>query len=162
MNSTYKLCCEVGDKLTAAHLVLALAESCTGGGLAESVTDVPGASVWFDRSIVTYSNAAKMQLLGVTADTLTQHGAVSSETAEQMAQGLLNTSSADVVLSITGIAGPGGGSVEKPVGTVWFGVGLRGDNIQTYLQHFSGDRNKIRSSAIDFALNLLINIVSID
>lgn len=133
----------------------AVAESCTGGGLAKAITDIPGSSAWFDRGVVTYSNQAKQDLLNVSAETLEQYGAVSEQTAREMAEGLLASTTVDITISITGIAGPEGGSKDKPVGTVWFGFAGNTFETQTYCQQFSGDRLAIREAAIQFSLQLL-------
>lgn len=142
----------LGKRLQSAKRIFAAAESCTGGGVAQAVTSIPGSSAWFDCSLVTYSNAAKQRLLGVKAETLATHGAVSEETAIEMAEGVLAHSDADLSVAITGIAGPDGGTLEKPVGTVWFAFGKRGDITRTALIHFTGDRNAIREQAVIFAL----------
>lgn len=139
-------------RLLAAKLILATAESCTGGWVAEAVTSIPGSSAFFDSGFVTYSNAAKQLMLGVQEQTLADFGAVSEQTAIEMAEGALSHSSADISIAITGIAGPDGGSPDKPVGTVWFAFGKRGDLTRTALQQFSGDRQAIRQQAVIFAL----------
>lgn len=149
---------ELGIKLCAAHLQLAVAESCTGGGLAYYLTAVPGSSLWFDRGFVTYSNASKQDLLAVPEAVLIDQGAVSEATAKAMLVGIFSHSSADLALSITGIAGPGGGSIDKPVGTVWFAYGRRGETIYTSKQQFSGERAAVRLQAIEYALNQLLLI----
>src|SRR5580700_10352372 len=118
----YELSERVGRKLRAAGQRLATAESCTGGWVAKALTDVPGSSQWFECGFVTYSNAAKMRDVGVLARTLADHGAVSEATVREMAAGALRVSGADIAVAISGIAGPDGGTVDKPVGTVWFGL----------------------------------------
>ncbi len=147
---------QLGALLKKQSRVLVLAESCTGGGIAQAVTEVAGSSAWFDRGFVTYSNQAKMEMLGVLANTLDSDGAVSEATAKQMAQGGLNQSEADICLSVTGIAGPGGGSDEKPVGTVWFGL-ASGSEVAAKCQLFNGNRSHIRHQATCYALNWLIS-----
>ncbi len=127
------------------------AESCTGGLLAAALTELPGSSAWFNVGFVTYSNAAKQQLLGVQAQTLVQHGAVSAETVCEMAQGAQAAASAHYAISISGIAGPDGGTAEKPVGTVWFGLATR-NGVAAQSCHFQGERNEIRAQAVAFAL----------
>lgn len=111
---------QLGDALAKQQWVATTAESCTGGGVATAITDIAGSSQWFDRAFITYSNEAKMQMLGVQAETLANHGAVSEPVVEQMAEGALTNSLADISVAISGIAGPTGGTEEKPVGTVWF------------------------------------------
>jgi len=131
--------------------VLVTAESCTGGWAAQVVTSVAGSSDWFDRGYVTYSNDAKRELLGVRAETLSRHGAVSEETAREMAQGALSRGKGTVALAITGIAGPTGGSKEKPVGTVCFAwATARGDRVET--KRFFGDRESVRRESVIHAL----------
>lgn len=147
---------QVGAALKGRAWVLALAESCTGGGIAQAVTAVAGSSDWFDRGWVTYSNAAKVELLGVSPATLQRHGAVSEETAREMAAGALARSRAQVALAVTGIAGPGGGSPEKPVGTVCFAWAVRNGEAQSATLHFSGDRDQVRRESVRYALNQLI------
>ena len=129
----------IGAALRARGMMLATAESCTGGWAAQVVTSVSGSSEWFDRGFVTYSNDAKQEMLGVSASTLERHGAVSEETARAMADGALLRSRARMTLAITGIAGPTGGSPDKPVGMVWFAWAMNGET-RTQLARFSGDR----------------------
>ncbi len=146
---------EIGDKLKNHGFSLVLAESCTGGGIAYAITHIEGSSQWFDRGFVTYSNEAKQQMLGVSAQLLAAHGAVSEEVAVAMAQGALATCQADVSLAITGIAGPTGGSEEKPVGTVWLAIANRHAMVQTQLLSLQGDRARIREKSILMALEKL-------
>jgi len=141
----------VGERLKAAHAILATAESCTGGWAAQVVTSVAGSSAWFDRGFVTYSDAAKRELLGVRAETLESHGAVSEQTAREMARGALERSQATVALSITGVAGPGGGSRDKPVGTVCF-AWARGRELKSETRRLSGDRESVRRQSVVLAL----------
>ena len=146
----------VGEHLAARGWRLATAESCTGGWVAEVVTATAGSSGWFDCGFVTYSNDAKCALLGVSPMTLARHGAVSEATVAAMAEGCLERSEAEVVLSISGIAGPGGGSADKPVGTVCFGWARTGEAPQTATCHFDGDRESVRRQAVVFALEELL------
>lgn len=141
------LAIELGETLKTRNLSLALAESCTGGLVAQMVTSVAGSSAWFDRGFVTYSNAAKIEMLGVRAETLERFGAVSEQTATVMAHGALKNSHAQIAGSITGIAGPDGGSKEKPVGTVcfaWVGAKLP---LSTTTKRFFGNREEVRQQA---------------
>jgi nicotinamide-nucleotide amidase len=147
---------QLAQVLITQHLRLSVAESCTGGGLAYHLTSLSGSSDWFERGIVSYSNLAKQEILGVQKTTLEQYGAVSKETAKEMAEGCLEHSAADLSLSITGIAGPSGGSPEKPVGTVWFAWTGKNFPTQTRLYHFTGDRQSIREQAIETALEILL------
>ncbi len=135
-------------------LSLALAESCTGGMIAETVTNVAGASDIFYGSAVTYVNSAKEHILGVARETLEKHGAVSSECAEEMACGARRVYGADVAMSVTGIAGPGGGSEAKPVGTVWFGLATK-DGAETFRRRFDGDRAAVRRQTVEEVLRRL-------
>ena len=141
----------IGARLKDTRAVLVTAESCTGGWAAQLVTSVAGSSAWFDRGFITYSNAAKQELLGVRTETLQRHGAVSEETAREMARGALERSGATIALAITGVAGPGGGTREKPVGTVCLGW-ARGDRLQSETRHFSGDRESVRRQSVIRAL----------
>ena len=147
MASLATLAIELGSTLQAHNLTLALAESCTGGLVAQTVTSVAGSSAWFDRGYVTYSNLAKIEMLGVRAETLEKFGAVSEQTATVMAHGALKHSHAQIAGSITGIAGPSGGTKEKPVGTVcfaWVGDKL---SLCTTTKRFFGNREEIRQQA---------------
>lgn len=150
----------LAEKLAAACLqsgtVIATAESCTGGLISGCLTSVPGSSQWFERGFVTYTNQAKQDMLGVQADTLQQYGAVSSQTASQMAAGALAHSTATLSVAVTGIAGPDGGSKDKPTGTVWFGFCLKNQQPDTIVQHFKGDRAQVRQQTVHFALQGLL------
>ena len=142
---------------TDSGRMLVTAESCTGGMVAATLTNIAGASSVLDRGFVTYSNNAKSDCLGVSATTLTAHGAVSSEIAAEMAAGALAAApQSHVGIAITGIAGPGGGSAEKPVGLVWFGLAVRGGDVTTHRHHFTGDRDAVRVAAANTALALLL------
>ena len=141
----------LADTLLRRQWMLAAAESCTGGMVAAACTDLAGSSAWLERGFVTYSNAAKTQMLGVDAQLIAAHGAVSEPVARAMAQGALQHSAAQVALAITGVAGPGGGSDAKPVGTVWFAFsGPWG--VHSEVQHFGGDRAGVRQAAALHAL----------
>lgn len=153
-----KLSAELGLALSARGWALALAESCTGGGVAQCVTAIPGSSIWFDRGFVTYSNAAKIEMLGVLEQTLQQHGAVSEQTACEMASGALSHSHAHVAIAITGIAGPGGGTEDKPVGTVCFAWATPAQPLRSKTCHFTGDRGSVRRQAIETALAGLLRL----
>jgi nicotinamide-nucleotide amidase len=148
----------VGARLKARGLVMTCAESCTGGWVAQTVTAVSGSSEWFDRGFVTYSNEAKQEMLGVPAATIARFGAVSEETARAMAVGALTHSHAQVALSITGIAGPTGGTPEKPVGLVCFGW-AKGEAAHTESQRFDGDREAVRRQAVIHALQGLLVLI---
>lgn len=157
MNSmTHELIQQIADALRSQQLKLATAESCTGGWIAKCCTDLAGSSDWFELSVVSYSNRAKMQLLGVTEQTLDDYGAVSEQVVRQMVQGVLRRSDADVALSVSGIAGPGGGSDDKPVGTVWFAWCQRGAEPVARVMHFDGDRDQVRSQSVEYALRGLL------
>jgi nicotinamide-nucleotide amidase len=146
----------VGAALLAGRLTLAAAESCTGGWVSQCLTAIAGCSAWFERGFVTYSDAAKRESLGVPEGTLAAHGAVSQPVAVAMAEGALRHSRADCALAITGIAGPGGGSAEKPVGTVCFAWILRDGGTAVETRHFAGDRRAIRAQAVAYALDGLL------
>lgn len=143
---------------SAARLKIVTAESCTGGLIAAALTDVPGSSAVLERGFVSYSNDAKVEVLGVPPDILEQYGAVSARIAEEMAQGALEFSRADVAISVTGIAGPDGGSAEKPVGLVYFGLATRHGMLMHYKCHFSGDRDAVRIQSVTEALNLVLTV----
>ena len=142
----------VGAKLKAQGVMFAAAESCTGGWVAQAVTAIAGSSGWFDRGFVTYSDAAKQEMLGVSARTLASHGAVSEETAREMAAGALAHSRAQVAVAITGVAGPGGGSPEKPVGMVCFAWAVKDRAPSAQTRHFKGNRESVRRQSVIFAL----------
>ena len=152
MNTLENLAHELGAALLARGEWLTAAESCTGGWLAQSVTAIAGSSAWFERGFVTYSNAAKVEMLGVPKTTLERHGAVSEATARAMAQGALAHSRADWSVAITGIAGPAGGSAEKPVGTVCFAWAWQAGGCEAQTCHFTGDRAAVREQAVRQAL----------
>lgn len=143
------------DACRARRVRLATAESCTGGLIAAVLTAIAGSSDVVERGFVTYSNAAKTELLGVPAELISTLGAISGPVAERMAEGALQRSLADIVVSVTGLAGPGGGSVEKPVGLVWFGLAQRGRTTVTERQMFPGDRTAIRVSSVERAFTLI-------
>lgn len=159
MNELEQLAESLGAKLLARGEWLALAESCTGGWLAQSMTAIAGSSAWFDRGFVTYSNAAKMEMLGVPETTLERHGAVSEATARAMVRGTLAHSRADWAVAITGIAGPSGGSPEKPVGTVCFAWAQKDNGCEAQVCHFDGDRAAVREQSVRHALNGLLKRV---
>lgn len=142
----------VGGMLLERGQVFVTAESCTGGWIAKLCTDIPGSSDWFQGGAVTYSNALKQALLGVTATTLEQHGAVSRECALEMVAGALARLSASVAVAVTGIAGPSGGTPDKPVGTVWIAWQRRGGDPQAEICHFAGNRDAVRRQTVAHAL----------
>lgn len=146
------LAAQLGNTLQARNWRVACAESCTGGWIAKVLTDIPGSSAWFERGFVTYSNAAKHELLDVALTTLETHGAVSEQTARELAIGTLARSPADLGIALTGIAGPGGGSAAKPVGLVWFAWARRSGAIRVAHEQFAGDRAAVRRQAVLMAL----------
>ncbi|MCF7970064.1 MAG: CinA family protein [Methylococcaceae bacterium] len=139
------------------HARIVTAESCTGGCLAQYITSIAGSSAWFDRGFITYSNQSKIDMLDVKPETLAQFGAVSAEVAMQMTDGALRRSEADYAIAITGIAGPTGGSLEKPIGSVYIAWQKRNHPAKVILVHFSGNREQIRKQAVYQALNLIPN-----
>lgn len=158
---TKALATELGQLLLRKNLSITTAESCTGGGIAYALTAIAGSSAYLDRSFVTYSNKAKQQMLAVRSATLLQFGAVSEETVAEMAAGALAAAQAGCAVAVSGIAGPGGGSAAKPVGTVCFGFAVSGHVVTARLA-FHGDRDAIRSQSIDFALAQLIQLLTAD
>ena len=142
----------LGERLRAGRLMLVTAESCTGGWIAKTVTDIPGSSDWFDCGMAAYSYEAKQALLGVRPETLEQHGAVSRETVVEMVSGALVHSGASVAVAVTGIAGPSGGTPDKPVGTVWIAWKRRGGYPSARQFHFDGDREAVRRQTVAAAL----------
>ena len=147
-----RLAVDLGERLRAGHHMLVSAESCTGGWIAKTVTDIAGSSEWFDCGMVVYSYEAKQAMLGVRPETLETHGAVSRETAIEMVSGALVHSGASVAVAVTGIAGPGGGSEDKPVGTVWVAWKRRGGYALAEVFHFDGDRDAIRRQTVAVAM----------
>lgn len=150
-----KLSAEIGRQLQRLQATLTTAESCTGGWIAKVLTDVAGSSCWFERGFVTYSNQAKQQMIGVTADSLARHGAVSEQVVREMAEGARVEADADFAISVSGIAGPDGGSDDKPVGTVCFGFAARNRETKVQRQIFSGDREAVRRQATAWGLQTL-------
>lgn len=153
------LAIQAGETLKKNNLKLVTAESCTGGGLSFWITSIPGSSHWFERGLVTYSDEAKMDLLSVNPKTLATFGAVSEQTVQAMAEGALKKSLADVSIAITGIAGPTGGSPQKPVGMVWIAWAKQDTSIRTQCEVFAGDRDNIRTKTIEKALEGLIHFI---
>lgn len=143
----------LGHELKRAGSWLATAESCTGGWLGEVLTAVPGSSAWYERGFITYSNAAKREMLGVKTETLARFGAVSEQTARAMAEGALAASQADVAVAITGIAGPAGGTPDRPVGTVCLAWAARKQPTRSQVERFRGDRETVRRQAVKAALD---------
>ena len=152
----YKLAEQVGKTLQDRGWSLVVAESCTGGGLAQAITSVPGSSKWFDRGFVTYSHAAKEELLDVSPKTIEQFGAVSEEVAKAMAEGALKHSHAQISTAITGIAGPNGGTEDKPIGMVCFAWASIDADTGVETQHFTGDRQAVREQAVEWALKTML------
>ena len=144
------------EKALGKGVVFATAESCTGGLIAAMITEIPGSSNWFDRGFVTYTNQAKMDLLGVKEDTLKNYGAVSEQTVREMVAGALKRSRATVAVAVSGIAGPGGGTPDKPVGTVWVAFGIKNQAIKARCLHLNGSRSQIRKQVVDEALRGLL------
>jgi nicotinamide-nucleotide amidase len=156
-----ELAVRVGHKLRAAGRRIVTAESCTGGWVAKALTDVAGSSQWFECGFITYSNAAKVRDLGVSAGTLESFGAVSEQTVREMAEGALKVAQVNVALAVSGIAGPDGGTPEKPVGTVWFCAAARDDaaiDIIAEEQLFEGDREQVRRASVQYALRLILRL----
>jgi len=149
----------IAERLTARGVLLATAESCTGGWAAQALTALAGSSSWFERGFVTYSNAAKAEMLGVRPQTLERHGAVSEATAREMALGALSRSHASVALAITGIAGPSGGTREKPVGTVCFAWALKGGAARSETRRFAGEREAVRRQSVERAFAGLLELL---
>jgi nicotinamide-nucleotide amidase len=157
LSDAYPLAETLGQLLLARQWTVTTAESCTGGGISAAITDVPGSSAWFGAGFVTYSNLHKQQLLGVDPDIIARCGAVSEQVVIRMAEGARQRAAADIAVAVSGIAGPDGGSVEKPVGTVWFGWATE-RGIQGHCQHFSGTREQIRQQTVLEALRGLIEL----
>jgi len=156
----FQLAQQLGQQLIKQQMMMATAESCTGGSIASAITDVAGSSQWFDRGFVTYSNQAKMDMLGVKVKTLKISGAVSQETAIEMAAGCLSNSAADISVAVTGIAGPDGGSQAKPVGTVFIGLSTEGKPAASQHYIFEGDRAAIRQQTVYQALKMVMKEIA--
>ena len=152
----YDIAQQLGRKLQQHDIFLTTAESCTGGLVSAALTAIPGSSAWFDRGFVTYSNEAKHDLLKVSLSTLAEYGAVSEQTARAMAEGALQHSNANASIAITGIAGPAGGTQEKPIGTVCFGFAFDWQATQIVQKQFSGERDNVRKKSVQFAIEHLI------
>ncbi len=148
----------LADSLVKNRQMLATAESCTGGMIAAACTDLAGSSVWFERGFVSYSNEAKTQMLGVAPGLIKEHGAVSEEVVRAMVQGAIAHSRAQVAVAVTGVAGPAGGSIAKPVGTVWFGFATP-MGVVTEMRHFEGDRAVVRAATVQHALQRLVALL---
>jgi nicotinamide-nucleotide amidase len=150
---------KLSRRLKAKAALLVTAESCTGGWAAQAMTAIAGSSAWFERGFVTYSNAAKEEMLGVRHETIARHGAVSEETAQEMALGALEHSRGTIALAITGIAGPTGGTATKPVGTVCFGWAAKGRAAIAETRRFSGDRDAVRRQSVEHALRKVLELL---
>lgn len=150
---------QLGKTLKAKKLTIVTAESCTGGGIAQAITEISGSSAWFERGYVTYSNDAKIQMLQVNQKSLNDFGAVSQQVAIEMIEGAILNSGSDMAISVTGIAGPNGGADEKPVGTVYIAWKLDGAEANYKLHHFSGDRKQVRQQTIICALQHCLNFL---
>lgn len=156
-NELIELAEQLGRLLKIKRLKIATAESCTGGWIAQVITEIPGSSAWFDRGFVTYSNASKIEMLGVARQTLEQFGAVSSETVQAMAKGALQNSDADLAIAVTGIAGPDGGTVEKPVGTVFIAFSGKGMPDKSALLRLTGTRREVRVKTVELVLKGIVD-----
>jgi nicotinamide-nucleotide amidase len=159
LDDTQALTRQLAGLLLAKGHMMATAESCTGGMIAAACTDLAGSSAWFERGFVTYSNEAKTELLGVPAALITEHGAVSEPVARAMAEGALRHARAHIAVAVTGVAGPGGGSTDKPVGSVWFGWATAA-GVKTQLRHFDGDRQQVRLATVRHALQGLNDLLA--
>ena len=155
----YKLAEEVGLELKRRKLMLATAESCTGGWIAEAVTMVPGSSVWFERGFVTYTHISKREMLGVKEATLDKHGAVSEEVVREMVAGALARSHAQVAVAVSGVAGPAGGTPDKPVGFVCFAWGMKDGKPRSDTKRFAGDREAVRRLSVEHALKGVLTLL---
>ena len=154
-DQTLALSVELGKKLVQKNWQITCAESCTGGGIGYAITSAAGSSNWFERGFITYSNGAKSELVAVKQSTLEEFGAVSQQVVRQMASGALRKAQANVAVAVSGVAGPGGGSEEKPVGMVWFGF-IIGNKTFEEKQMFSGNRASVRQQTIEYALQRVI------
>ena len=155
-----QLSTEVGRLLVEKKLKLTTVESCTGGWIAQTATAISGSSRWFDRGFVTYSNRAKIEMLGVAPATIGEYGAVSGETAEEMVRGALAAAQVEIAVAVTGVAGPDGGTPQKPVGMVWFGWGTKNTEPVTKKLYFAGDRESIRAQTVSVAIDGLLELTA--
>mgnify|MGYP005996582999 CR=1 FL=1 len=160
MTKSETLAEQLGQLLLSNSVTVTTAESCTGGGIAQVITSVAGSSAWFTHGVVTYSNKAKTQLLGVAETTLVEQGAVSQAVVESMALGVAKLAQADYGIAVSGVAGPSGGSPEKPVGTVWIAWALPESAVSSQQYLFLGDRNSVRNQTVEAALSELVKIIS--
>jgi nicotinamide-nucleotide amidase len=158
-NGLYQLAEQVGQALKRQGSMLTTAESCTGGWVSEAITMVPGSSDWFERGFVTYTYISKREMLGVSPDTLEQHGAVSEPTAREMVTGAIAHSHAQVAAAVSGTAGPGGGTPDKPVGTVCFAWGTKDGALESETRHFAGDREAVRKQSVEHALRGILRLL---
>lgn len=154
------LAAQVGAALKSHGLKLATVESCTGGGVAQAITDVAGSSAWFECGFITYSNLSKQQMLGVSEATLRQHGAVSEKTVREMVEGAFQHSVAQVALAVSGVAGPEGGTPDKPVGTVWLAWGVRHGAIRAQRYQLNGNRAEVRAQSVHIALQGVVDLLN--
>ena len=159
MDDLYRLAQRVGRALKRRDRMLATAESCTGGGIGEAVTRVPGSSDWFERGYITYTYISKREMLGVKAATLKKHGAVSEQTVREMAAGALKRSHAQIAVAVSGTAGPSGGTPDKPVGTVCLAWAVKGGKVTAETRHFSGDRAAVRRKSVKRALQGVLELL---
>jgi nicotinamide-nucleotide amidase len=157
-HSTNPLLIQIAGNFTAAGAKLGVVESCTGGAIGAALTSIAGSSEWFEGGLITYSNKVKTKSVYVRESTLEQHGAVSEECVKEMANGGMIALGVDCCLSVSGVAGPGGGSVEKPVGTVWFGLAVRHKSIEAFHCVFDGDREAVRNQAVQEGLTILSKV----
>ena len=167
MNEIETLSSKVGKELTKLNWTITTAESCTGGGISAAITEVAGSSAYFQRAFITYSNEAKAEMLGIPSNKIEQHGAVSQFTVEAMAQQALTKAQANVAIAVSGIAGPSGGSIEKPIGTVWLAIAIQylldGKLKSTVYSHcfkFSGSRRDVRDETIISSLNNALELIN--
>ena len=159
LDDTEALTRQLAGLLLAQGQMMATAESCTGGMIAAACTELAGSSAWLERGFVTYSNEAKTELLGVPAALIAEHGAVSEPVVRAMAEGALRHAHAQIAVAVTGVAGPGGGSADKPVGSIWFGWATAA-GVKTQLCHFAGDRQQVRQATVRHALQGLNNLLT--
>ena len=160
MDEMVTLAAQVGAELKSHGLLLTTAESCTGGGVAFALTEIAGSSAWFERGFVTYSNEAKRDMLDVAQETLMRYGAVSEAVVREMVAGALKRSDSQVAVAVSGIAGPEGGTAEKPVGTVWLAWGIKNRVCVTRLHHLAGNRTSVREQAVRLALEGVLALLS--